>query len=110
MSVVLGDVIDIGESTWRFAAAGQISRLNVRINLYPRSAQIGCISEALARHFQRRGTTALSVATQLVDQCTSPATLDATIMGLKFFFDVTLNLGELMAKMPPVQIPRSAFS
>ena len=27
MSVVLGDVIDIGESTGRFAAAGPISRL-----------------------------------------------------------------------------------
>ena len=27
MSVVLGDVIDIGESAWRFATAGQISRL-----------------------------------------------------------------------------------
>lgn len=26
-SVVLGDVIDIGESAWRFAAAGLISRL-----------------------------------------------------------------------------------
>ena len=27
VSVVLGDVIDIGESTWRYAAAGPISRL-----------------------------------------------------------------------------------
>lgn len=27
VSVVMGDVIDIGESAWRFAAAGPISRL-----------------------------------------------------------------------------------
>jgi hypothetical protein len=27
VSVVLGDVIDIGESVWRFVAAGPISRL-----------------------------------------------------------------------------------
>ena len=35
----------------------------------------------------------------LVDQGTSPITLNATITGLKFFFDTTLNRGELMAKI-----------
>jgi hypothetical protein len=43
----------------------------------------------------------------LVDQGTSPITLNATITGLKFFFDVTLDRGELMAKMKPVFVPRT---
>jgi len=43
----------------------------------------------------------------LVDQGTSPATLNATIMGLKLFFDVTLNRGELMAKMQGLWMPRA---
>ena len=41
----------------------------------------------------------------MVDQGTSPITLNATISGLKFFFDVTLGRGELMAKMQPVRVP-----
>jgi integrase/recombinase XerD len=43
----------------------------------------------------------------LVDQGTSPITLNATITGLKFFFDVTLGRAELMAKMKPVFVPRT---
>lgn len=43
----------------------------------------------------------------LVDEGTSPTTLNATITGLKFFFDVTLDHDELMAKMRPVQVPRT---
>src|SRR5260370_41250891 len=43
----------------------------------------------------------------LVDQGTSPITLNATITGLKFFFDVTLDRAELMAKMKPVFVPRT---
>ena len=43
----------------------------------------------------------------LVDHGTSPITLNATITGLKFFFDVTLDRGELMAKMQPVRVPRT---
>ena len=42
----------------------------------------------------------------LVDKGTSPITLNATITGLKFFFDVTLDRGELMARMQPVYVPR----
>ena len=42
----------------------------------------------------------------LVDQGTSPITLNATITGLKFFFDVTLGRGELMAKMQTVRVPQ----
>ena len=41
------------------------------------------------------------------DRGTSPITLNATITGLKFFFGVTLDRGELMAKMKPVFMPRT---
>lgn len=43
----------------------------------------------------------------LVDQGTSPNMLNATITGLKFFFDITLDWPELMAKMQPVYVPRT---
>jgi integrase/recombinase XerD len=43
----------------------------------------------------------------LVDTGTSPITLNATLTGLKFFFDITLRRGELMAKMQPVKVPRT---
>jgi integrase/recombinase XerD len=43
----------------------------------------------------------------LVDHGASPITLNATITGLKFFFDVTLGRGELMAKMQHVFVPRT---
>jgi len=41
----------------------------------------------------------------LVDQGTSPISLNAAITGLKFFFDVTLDHVELMARMQPVRVP-----
>ena len=43
----------------------------------------------------------------LVDEGTSPITLNSTITGLKFFFDVTLDRRALMAKMQPVHVPRT---
>jgi len=43
----------------------------------------------------------------LVDHGTSPVSLNAAITGLKFFFEVTLDQGELMAKMEPVRVPRT---
>jgi site-specific recombinase XerD len=43
----------------------------------------------------------------LVDTGTSPITLNATLTGLKFFFDITLGRSELMAKMQPVKVPRT---
>ena len=43
----------------------------------------------------------------LVDHGTSPVSLNAAITGLKFFFDVTLDHPELMAKMQPVRVPRT---
>ncbi len=42
----------------------------------------------------------------LVDHGISPASLNAAISGLKFFFDVTLDRSDLMAKMQPVHLPR----
>ena len=43
----------------------------------------------------------------LVDTGTSPVTLNATLTGLKFFFDVTLGRIELMARMQPVKVPHT---
>ena len=43
----------------------------------------------------------------LVDTGTSPMTLNATLTGLRFFFDVTLERIELMARMQPVKLPRT---
>lgn len=42
----------------------------------------------------------------LVDHGASPASLNAAICGLKFFFGVTLDRPEAMAKMKPVHLPR----
>ena len=41
----------------------------------------------------------------LVDQGVSPITLNATITGLTFLFDVTLGNGDVLAKMKPVRVP-----
>ena len=43
----------------------------------------------------------------LVDQGTSPVTLNATITGLKFFCEITLDRADLMAKMQAVRLPRT---
>ena len=42
----------------------------------------------------------------LVDHGATPQTLNVTISGLKFFFDITLNRPAVMAKMQPVKYPR----
>lgn len=41
----------------------------------------------------------------LVDEGTSPITLNATIVGLNFFFEVTLGRPDAMAKMQSVRVP-----
>ena len=41
-----------------------------------------------------------------MDQGTSPITINATIVGLKFFFDITLGRSELMSKMQTVRVPQ----
>jgi len=43
----------------------------------------------------------------LVDQGISPITLNATITGLKFFCEITLDHPELMARMQAVHLPRT---
>ena len=43
----------------------------------------------------------------LVDHGISPISLNAAITGLKFFYDITLEHAELMARMQPVRIPRT---
>ena len=42
----------------------------------------------------------------MVDTGTTPPTINSTLSGLKFFFDVTLGHGELMLKTQPVAQPR----
>jgi integrase/recombinase XerD len=42
----------------------------------------------------------------LVDQGTSSMTINETISGLRLFFEITLDRGELMAMMSPVREPR----
>jgi integrase/recombinase XerD len=43
----------------------------------------------------------------LVDQGTSPVSLNAAITGLKFFFEITADHAGLMSKMQPVRVPRT---
>jgi site-specific recombinase XerD len=43
----------------------------------------------------------------LVECGVSPVTLNVTITGLKFFFEITLERGELMARMQPVRVPQT---
>ena len=43
----------------------------------------------------------------LVDRGTSPVSLNAAISGLKFFFEITLDRADLMAKMQSVRIPHT---
>ena len=44
---------------------------------------------------------------RLVDEGTSPTTLNATITGLKFFCEITLARAELTTRMQPVHVPRT---
>ena len=37
----------------------------------------------------------------------SPITIDATLTGLKFFFEITLSRGELLAEVQPVRVPQT---
>ena len=43
----------------------------------------------------------------LVDTGTSPTTINVTLTGLRFFFDITMGHVDLMAKMQPVKVPRT---
>ena len=41
----------------------------------------------------------------MVDTGSLPSTINGTLSGLKFFFDVTLGRAELLVKMQPVPQP-----
>lgn len=69
-------------------------------SLHPRRAQARRLPQAIARYCHRGRPPGL------VDTGTSPPTINSTLSGLKFFFDVTLGHAELMVKVQPVHQPR----
>jgi integrase/recombinase XerD len=82
-----------------------------KLELHTREGYIRAVRK-LAKYLGRAPDTATveelrNFQLHLVDHGVSPTTLNATITGLKFFFDVTVGHGELMAKMQPVHVPRT---
>jgi len=81
-----------------------------KLNPKTQSAYLRAVSN-FARYLGRAPDTATvedlrNYQLHLVDHGTSPISLNAAITGLKFFFDVTLDRLELMAKMRPVRLPQ----
>jgi len=81
-----------------------------KLNPKTQSAYLRAVSN-FARYLGRSPDTATvedlrNYQLHLVDSGTSPISLNAAITGLKFFFDVTLDRLELMAKMRPVHLPQ----
>jgi hypothetical protein len=81
-------------------------------NLAPKtqSAYIRAV-RSLTRYLRRPPDTATPEDLRLfqlhmADGGTSPVSLNATLTGLKFFFDVTLERSDVMARMRPVRTPR----
>jgi integrase/recombinase XerD len=82
-----------------------------KLELHTREAYIRSVRK-LAKYLHRPPESATAEELRnfqlhLVDQGVSPTTLNATITGLKFFFEVTVGHGEVMAKMQPVHVPRT---
>jgi site-specific recombinase XerD len=82
-----------------------------KLELRTREAYIRAVRK-LAKYLGRTPDTATAEELRnfqlhLVDQGVSPITLNATITGLKFFFEVTVGHGEVMAKMQAVHVPRT---
>ncbi len=80
-----------------------------KLNPKTQSAYIRAVRN-FAKHLGRSPDTATvedlrNYQLHLVDSGTSPMSLNTAICGLKFFFDITLDRGELMAKMQPVRMP-----
>jgi integrase/recombinase XerD len=80
-----------------------------KLGLKTQSAYVRAV-RYLASFLQRSPDTATAedlrrFQLHLVDRGISPITLNATITGLKFFFDVTLNRGELVERMSYVHVP-----
>jgi len=81
-----------------------------RLELKTRTAYLRAVKK-LADFLKRSPDTATAEDLRrfqlyLVDQGTSPITINATICGLKFFFSITLGRSELMLKMQTVQVPQ----
>lgn len=81
-----------------------------KLNPKTQSAYLRSVSN-FARYLGRAPDTATiedlrNYQLYLVDHGTSPISLNAAITGLKFFFDITLDRLELMAKMRPVRVPQ----
>jgi hypothetical protein len=101
-------------STQRISPLRQRMIDDMRMRKLERKTQEGYIGAAckLAAFLRRSPDTATvedlrRFQLHLVDQGISPITLNATLTGLKFFFDLTLDRHELMAKMQPVRVPRT---
>ncbi|MDK9716198.1 MAG: site-specific integrase [Sulfuritalea sp.] len=82
-----------------------------KLELRTREAYIRAVRK-LAKYLGRAPDTATAEELRnfqlhLVDHGVSPITLNATITGLKFFFEVTVGHGEVMTKMQPVHVPRT---
>lgn len=82
-----------------------------KLELRTREAYIRAVRK-LAKYLGRSPDTATAEELRnfqlhLVDHSVSPITLNATITGLKFFFEVTVGHGEVMAKMQSVHVPRT---
>lgn len=82
-----------------------------KLELRTREAYIRAVRK-LAKYLGRAPDTATAEELRnfqlhLVDHGVSPITLNATITGLKFFFEVTVGHSEVMAKMQPVHVPRT---
>ena len=81
-----------------------------RLELKTRTAYLRAVKK-LADFLKRSPDTATAEDLRrfqlyLMDQGTSPITINATICGLKFFFSITLGRSELMLKMQTVQVPQ----
>ena len=81
-------------------------------NLAPKtqSAYIRAV-RSLTRYLRRPPDTATPEDLRLfqlhmADAGTSAVSLNATLTGLKFFFDVTLDRSDVIARMRPVRTPR----
>jgi integrase/recombinase XerD len=82
-----------------------------KLELRTREAYVRAVRK-LAKYLGRAPDTATAEELRnfqlhLVDHGVSPITLNATITGLKFFFEVTVGHGEVMARMQPVHVPRT---
>jgi site-specific recombinase XerD len=104
----------MNDSTREISPLRQRMLEDMRLRKLAPQTQVGYIRAVrrLAGYLRRPPDTATiedlrNFQLHLIDRGISPITLNATITGLKFFFDVTLDRAELMAKMKPVFVPRT---